>query len=210
MSPIRVLLANQHPIFRANLRQVLDRAPVCRVIGEVANGKEAVLVCSFQRPDVVVLDFNLALLSGLQTVREIAAQSPGTRSIFVSGRSEQEYVANAFQAGASGFVLNEAIQEDLEVAVKAVANGNHFLSPRVIEASLSELSVAGEDHCGFDETDKRMLLLLAKGADSAELASALRIDQGDLEANLKDLRTKVLQAGVPSTFLDLISRVSAT
>jgi DNA-binding NarL/FixJ family response regulator len=204
MPVIRVLLANQHPIIRANLRLVLDRDRACRVIGEAANGREVVLACSYQKPDVVVLDFNLPFLSGLEAAKDIAAGNLGTRSLFISGRSEEEYVSNAFQAGGRGFVLSDAIQEELAVAVKAVAKGNHFLSPRVLESWLSESHLQASDENSLDEAEKRVLLLLATGADPADAVSGLKLPNDGFEASLRTLRRKGLRAGIPAQLLELI------
>jgi DNA-binding NarL/FixJ family response regulator len=133
--PIRIVVANDHPIIRSDLRLLLERQPAFRVVGEAANGREAVILAEFRHPDIVVLDVTLPQLSGMAAAREIVSVKPEIGVIFVSALSDREYISEAFKAGARGYVLDDAIQSDLMVAIDTVAAGGRFLSP-AISASL--------------------------------------------------------------------------
>ena len=136
--PIRVLLVNQHPIIRANLRQILERAAHVHVMAEASNGGEAVSLAQYQKPDVVVLDFQLPVFNGIETVRKLGVL-PDIRSLFTTVLADEEYVLEAFKAGARGFVLNQAAQTDLLPAIRVVAAGGVFLSPPIRSALVHHL-----------------------------------------------------------------------
>jgi len=126
---IRIVVANPHPIIRGDLRLLLERESVFRVIGEAADGREAVMLAEYRRPDVVLLDVKLPLLNGLAAAREISSKKPELGIVFVSALADQEYVAEAFKSGARGYVLADDVQTDLLFAVRLVAGQGRFLSP---------------------------------------------------------------------------------
>lgn len=131
MGTIRIVLANDHPIVRSSLRLLLEREPGFRVIAEAANGREAILLTDYQRPDIVVLDIQLPDVSGMTAARLIAGKHTGVRVVFVTALADDEYVAEAFKAGASGYVLSDSAQTDLIPAVHAAAQGQSFVSPAI-------------------------------------------------------------------------------
>jgi two-component system, NarL family, response regulator LiaR len=140
MELIRIVLANHHPIIRSNLRSLLETEPAFRVIGEAADGREAVALAEYRHPDVVLLDVQLPPLNGMSTAREIASKCRKFGIIFVSVLSDQEYVSEALRAGARGYVLEDAASTDLFRAVRAVAGGGCFLSPKIAEKLLESYS----------------------------------------------------------------------
>ena len=131
MDPIRVLLCNHHPIVRSGLRLLLEREPGIRVIGEAANSREAVALTEYQRPDVVLLDVKLPHMTGMRTAREITAKAAGIGVIFVSEHVDEEYVTEAFKAGARGYVRADSVQTDLIRAIGVVGRGGRFVSAGV-------------------------------------------------------------------------------
>jgi two-component system, NarL family, response regulator LiaR len=140
MEPIRIVLANHHPIIRSNLRLLLEREPAFRVIGEAADGREAVALAEYRHPDVVLLDIQLPPLNGISTAREIASKRRGFGIIFVTVLTDQEYVSEALRAGARGYVLEDAASTDLFRAIRVVAGGGCFLSPEIGEKFLESYS----------------------------------------------------------------------
>ncbi len=145
MEPIRIVLANHHPIVRSNLRSLLETDAAFRVIGEAADGREAVALAEYRHPDVVLLDVQLPPTNGISTAREIAAKRRGFGIIFVSVLSDQEYVSEALRAGARGYVLEDAAATDLFHAIRVVAGGGCFLSPAIgikLLESYSEQEIA--------------------------------------------------------------------
>jgi len=137
-NPIRIVVANCHPIIRSDLRLLLEREPKFRVVGEAANGREAVLLAEFRHPDIVLLDVKLQQLNGMGAAREIASAKPELGIIFVSALSDREYVSEAFKAGARGYVLDDAVQSDLIPAIHVVAGGGRFLSPAISARLIDE------------------------------------------------------------------------
>jgi DNA-binding NarL/FixJ family response regulator len=128
---IRIVLANDHPIVRGSLRLLLEREPDFRIVGEAANGREAVVLTEYTRPDVVLLDIQLGHLGGIAAAREISSRSKESRIVFVTMLTDEEYVLEARKAGASGYVLGNSAQTDLVSAVRTVSSGGCFLSPEI-------------------------------------------------------------------------------
>ena len=131
MEPIRIVLAKHHPIIRSNLRLLLEREPAFRVIGEAADGREAVALAEYRRPDIVLLDVQLPPLNGIATARDILAKRHECGIVFVTVLTDQEYVSEALKAGARGYVLEDDAPVDLFQAVRVVAGGGSFLSPAI-------------------------------------------------------------------------------
>jgi DNA-binding NarL/FixJ family response regulator len=124
--PIRIVVANHHPIIRSDLRLLLERQSEFQVIGEAANEREAVLLVEYRHPDIVLLEVN-----GMAAAREISARKPGLGVIFIGALADEEYISEAFKAGARGYVLADAAQTDLPDAIRAIAAGGTFLSPAI-------------------------------------------------------------------------------
>lgn len=129
MDSIRVLLCNHHPIVRSGLRLLLERESALRVVGEAANAREAVALAEYLYPNVVILDVKLPDRTGIMAAREISAKFRKIGVIFVSAHIDEEYVAEAYKAGARGYVLADCVQTDLIPAIRLVAEGARFLSP---------------------------------------------------------------------------------
>jgi len=129
--PIRIVLANHHPIIRSDLRLLLERQPAFRVIGEAASGREAVVLVEYRRPEVVLLDIKLPNVNGIAAAREISLKQPSVGIVFVNALTDQEYVTEAFKAGARGYVFAYDAQTDLISAVHVVAGGGSFVSPSI-------------------------------------------------------------------------------
>lgn len=131
MGPIRIVLANHHPIVRTTLRGLLEKEAGFEIVGEAANGREAVVLSDYRRPDVVLLDIHLPLVSGLSAAIEISARNLNAAIVMVSELADEEYVVEAFKAGARGYVRADSAQTDLAGAVRSVANGECYLSPSI-------------------------------------------------------------------------------
>ncbi len=131
MNPTRILLCNDHPIVRCGLRLLLERESAFRVIGEAANGREAVLLAEHTHPDIVLLDVQLPQISGIAAAREICSKNNKPGIIFISEHLDEEYVSEAFKAGARGYVLADSAQSDLIHAIGVVASGSRFVSPSI-------------------------------------------------------------------------------
>src|SRR6476619_5802133 len=124
--PIRVLLADDHALFRAGVRMLLQHMDGVEVVGEVADGREAVRVCKTLQPDVVLMDITMTGLNGLEATAQVVAECPRTRVIIVSMHLNEQYVMQAVRVGATGYLLKDAASNDLEQAVRTVARGDTY------------------------------------------------------------------------------------
>ena len=131
MGFINIVLASDHPIIRSTLRVILEREPDFRVVAEAANGQEAVVLAEYKRPDIILLDVKLPHVSGIAAARRIISKSRDAGIVFLAEHSDEEYVAQAFKAGARGYVLADSAQSDLIRAIRFVARGDTFLSPSI-------------------------------------------------------------------------------
>jgi DNA-binding NarL/FixJ family response regulator len=140
--PIRVLLADDQTLVRAGFRVLLERGDGIEVIGEVANGAEAVDAARSARPDVVLMDIRMPVLDGLEATRRIVADEllAGVRVVVLTTFELDEYVFEALRAGASGFLLKDIDPDDLRQAVRVVAAGDALLSPSVTRRLITEFA----------------------------------------------------------------------
>ena len=164
-NPIRIVIANDHPIIRSDLRLLLERQPNFHVVGEAANGRETVVLVEYRHPDVVLLDIKLPEINGMAAAREISSQKPGLGILFITALTDEEYISEAFKAGARGYVLAGVAQTDLPDAVRVVAGGGSFLSPAITARLMEEAAVS--------ERDKQLCCLLAAGCGGEEEIAAL-------------------------------------
>ena len=121
-------MCHQHPLFRSSLRTLLESEPKVRIIGEAANGREALILAEYCSPDIVVMDIKLVQPTGIVAARTIASKLANAGIIFVGVDADAEYVSEAFKAGARGYVLADSAPAELLRAVEIVAGGGRFLS----------------------------------------------------------------------------------
>ena len=128
-SEITVLLVDDHSLVRKGFRRLLEDDPEIRVVGEACNGVEAIEAARKLRPRVVVMDMTMPGLDGVQATREIRTKLPNSAVLILSMYADRNYIRNAFEAGARGYLLKNAIEVDLTAAVKALAAGRRFINP---------------------------------------------------------------------------------
>ncbi len=196
MNFTRILLCNDHPIVRTSLRLLLEREPAFRVIGEAANGREATVLAEHTHPDIALLDIKLRHLNGIIAAREICSKDKNVRIVFVTAHMDEEYVSEAFKAGAGGYVLAGSVQTDLIRAIRVVARGDRFLSAAITSHLLEE--GAGR-HCPDSaqilEHEKRLFCLLAEGLNDQELASQLNTTVDNVRSDCQGLSFKISVCG---------------
>jgi two-component system, NarL family, response regulator NreC len=177
-STIRVVLVDDHALVRQGFRRILEDDPDVQVVGEAGNGMDAVALVKKMDPDVVVMDMAMPEMNGLHATLEMLKQRPGTRVLILSMYSDEQYVRNALDAGAKGYILKNAIENDLTRAVKAVAAGEQYLSPE-----LSSVLIQAIQNGTFDKStdpydrltqrEKQVLQLIANGKSNKEIAVML-------------------------------------
>ena len=131
MKPIRIVLADDHNLMRAGLKALLSGMQGVEVIAEATNGKQAVELAGSLSPDVVLMDIAMKELNGIEATAIIARDNPLVRVVILSMHDTQDFVAQALRAGASGYVLKDAVPLELEFALQAVTSGETYLSPKV-------------------------------------------------------------------------------
>ena len=131
MKTVRVLIADDFRQVRQAIRRLLDGEPGWQTVAEAGDGQEAVRLAIEQKPDLVVIDAAMPVLSGMEAVRRIAHASPATRILMLSVHDDERYVIEALGAGAHGYVLKEAADHELVLAAAEVVNGRRFVSPAI-------------------------------------------------------------------------------
>ena len=130
-SPIRVMIADDHPLVRSGLRVLLEREGEFHVVAEAADGYEAIDLAALHKPEVILLDVGMPRLSGPDAAMSISQKLPGVRIVMVSMHSDEAYVLRALKAGARGYLLKASPEADVLAAVRAVAAGNAWFSPSI-------------------------------------------------------------------------------
>jgi DNA-binding NarL/FixJ family response regulator len=176
----RVLLADDHALVRQGFRRILEDEPEITVVGEASNGLEAVELARAHTPDVVVMDMAMPEMNGIQATAEILKHAPETRVLILSMYSDVQYVKNALDAGAKGYILKNAIETDLTRAVRTVAGGEQYLSPELSGLLVKAIQAGSFEAVGdaFEKLtprEKQILQLIAHGKSNKEIAAMLNL-----------------------------------
>jgi len=192
--PVRVLLADDHELFRAGICSLMHNFAGIEIVAEASNGREALDLCKKRRVDVALVDIIMPQLNGLDAIARLAAVSPQTRSIILSMNASEEYVLQALRCGAVGYLLKNISPSELEQAIRAVARGEMYLSPaiskQVIAAYLQR--VGGEVMSPFERITPRqreVLQLIAEGNTTKAIAQKLDIAAKTVEMHRSQLMT---------------------
>jgi len=176
---IRVLLADDHALVRQGFRRILEDEPDMEVVGEAGGGAEVIELDRQLEPDVVVMDLAMPEINGLHAAIEILRRAPRRRILMLSMFSDEQYVRNALEVGVSGYILKNALENDLTRAVRALAAGGQFLSPEL--SSLAIRHLRGEPETEPDPFSKlsqrelQVLRLIALGNTAREIAALLGV-----------------------------------
>ena len=176
---IRVLLADDHALVRQGFRRILEDEPDMEVVGEAGGGAEVIELDRQLEPDVVVMDLAMPEINGLHAAIEILRRAPKRRILMLSMFSDEQYVRNALEIGVSGYILKNALENDLTRAVRALAAGGQFLSPEL--SSLAIRHLRGEPETEPDPFSKlsqrelQVLRLIALGNTAREIAALLGV-----------------------------------
>lgn len=180
MSEIRILLVDDHAMFRAGIKALLESESRMNVIGEASSGDEAVDQVRSLKPDVVIMDLSMPESNGLEATRRIAALGLDTRVLVLTVHAEEEYLVPVVEAGASGYLTKTSADTDLIEAIKVVSRGEVFLPPKATRLLLQQYRSAetNQDTAGLHELSSReqeVLALTAEGFSSREIGKKLFI-----------------------------------
>lgn len=179
MSKIRVYIADDHTLFREGLRQLLEMEADIEVVGEAADGLEAVAGVPKLSPDVVLMDINMPVVNGVAAITQILEGAPDTGIIVLTMYRQDQYVFDAMRAGARGYLLKDAKPSDLIFAIRAVARGASMVDPRLTTTVLKEFRrlanqvEADQGLGGLTQRELEILRLLALGLSNKEIAHRL-------------------------------------
>ena len=197
---IRVLVADDQALVRGSVRVLVDTAADLEVIGEAANGAEAVEIAAAQKPDVLLMDVRMPVMDGIQATRQITEnpQTASVRILILTTFDLDEYVYAALRAGASGFLLKDTPPADLLTAIRIVAAGEALLAPAVTRrliAAFARLPQPGQRPAatleGVTERESEVLALIARGLSNAEIARALHVTMATAKTHISRLLAKL-------------------
>jgi DNA-binding NarL/FixJ family response regulator len=194
---LRVLLVEDHTLVRSGIRTLLEASREVEVIGEAADGREAVELARKLQPQVVLMDVAMGELNGIDATRQITAMEPQPRVLILSMHADEQYVFEALKAGAGGYVLKSAAVKELMSALREVAAGRSFVSPSLTRVVLDDYVRRAKGQRTFSEADKltarerEVLQLIAEGKSSAEVAEVLCISSRTVETHRHNLMEKL-------------------
>jgi two-component system, NarL family, response regulator NreC len=194
---IRVLVADDHTILRQGLRALLTRQEDMQVVGEAADGREAVDLCGRQKADVVLMDIAMSGMNGIEATRRITADHPSAKVAILSMHSDESYVRRALKAGALAYLLKESAQDDIANAIRAVAVGKSFFSPRV-RSILQDDYMREMENAGVEDSyelltgrEREILQLIAEGLANKEMAFKLGLSLYTIETHRRHILEKL-------------------
>jgi len=189
MTPIRIVIADDHPIFRAGLQGLLSAQEDFDVVGEAANGREAVSVVRHAAPDVLLMDLQMPELDGVGATREIKAASPGTRILILTTYDSDGDILRAVEAGATGYLLKDTPREELFRAIRATARGDSVLSPSVASKLVGR--ARGPVNRSLSAREIEVLTLVARGISNKIIGKDLRISEATVKTHLLHIFAKL-------------------
>ncbi|MBB4932907.1 DNA-binding NarL/FixJ family response regulator [Lipingzhangella halophila] len=195
---IRVVLADDEAMMRAGVRAIVAAADNVEVVGEAADGLEAIELVAEHRPDVALLDIRMPRLDGLAAAADIRRDVPETAVVMLTLFDEDAYIASALNDGVSGFLLKTGDPNELLTGVRAAANGGAFLSPRVARRLIDQLSGAAAARAAawtkiesLSTRERGVLALLAEGRTNAEIADRLGLTESTVKTHLTSIHTRL-------------------
>lgn len=196
MSAIRILLVDDHTILRAGLRSLLSDYPDFQVVGEAADGAEALTRVNELKPDVVVMDIGMPGVNGLVATRQILQAHPETRILILTQYDNKEYVLPLLKLGAAGYVLKQSVDTELVTGIRAVARGESYLYPPIakimLEAYRDDAAAnSGDPYTELSDREREILVLVAQGRSTREMAEVLHISPNTVDVHRARLMRKL-------------------
>ncbi len=191
MRKIQILLADDHAIVRQGFKLILNQQPDMEVVGEAGDGVEAVQRTMELKPDLVIMDIAMPRVNGVEATRRIMENCPECRVLVLSMHKDAVYVRETLRAGAKGYLLKDAIDHDLLRAVRAVANGEGFLSPEISRPVLDEFKQTEDPFDLLTAREREVMQMLAEGKVAKEIATDLNISVYTVDAHRSRIMKKL-------------------
>lgn len=185
MRTVSVLLAEDHAVVREGTRRIVEADPGIEVVGEAADGSDAIALASRLQPDVVLLDLHMPNINGIEATRRIVAERPDARVLILSAYDEEDYVSAALDAGASGYLLKSAHGHDVVAAIHAIAQGQVVMDARIARRALRRRDGPAADEPTAREIE--VLRLAARGLRTRDIAAELGTSPRTVEAHLTSI-----------------------
>ena len=201
MSAIRIALVDDHALLRAGIRALLEKLPGIEVVGEANNGREALELIKKKGPNVILLDISMTELGGLEALPRIVKDFPAVKVLILSAFANEEFVLRALRSGAAGYMLKDAAAEELELAIKAVANDKTYLGPSISRTVVETYLQRTTGEQGLIEQltarQREILQLIAEGKNTKGIASTLDISAKTVDAHRLQLMARLDIHDVP-------------
>jgi len=194
---LRVLLVDDHDLFRTGLRNLLEEQTV-QVVGEAADGAQAIRMVRELAPDVVVMDLNMPGMSGVEATRQVTTLAPLTRVVVLTISDQDEDVMNAILAGACGYLMKDSSIQDLMQGIKAASVGESLISPHIAAKVLQRMRATGTNEADaamiraeLSDREIEVLKLIANGKDNAQIAADLHISPKTVKNHISNILMKL-------------------
>jgi two-component system response regulator NreC len=195
MERIRVLLADDHTVVRQGLRRILETDPAVDIVAEAGDGRAAVQAAERLRPSVAVVDISLPSLNGIEVTRQLAKATPATKVLILSMHADEAYIHQSLKAGAKGYLLKDADDEDLLKAITALHAGGSYFSPTVskvvLHGYLHESVEEVDELAGLSDREREVLQLIAEGKSNKDIAHLFNVALSTVETHRKHLMEKL-------------------
>jgi len=191
--PLRVLVADDHPLFRAGLRQLLDTQPTLTCVAEAANGAEAIELATALRPDVAVLDLHMPVVNGVEAARAITREAAAVGVLMLTMLDDDESVFAAMRAGARGYLLKGAGPTEVVHAIHAIGGGAAVFGPSIAQRVLDYFATPASSDAFGDLTnrEREILVMLADGYPNARIAERLHLSTKTVRNHVSSIFTKL-------------------
>jgi DNA-binding NarL/FixJ family response regulator len=207
VTPTRILIVDDHPLVRSGLRSLLERTDEFRVVGEAADGYEAIELATLHAPDVILLDLAMPRLSGTDAAQYIHEKLPAAGIVIVSMHADESYVLKALKSGVRGYLLKASLESEILAAIRAVAKGQAYFSPAITGMLVDEYVTemrrrgVGDSYDLLTLREKEILRLLVSGKSNREISALLNVSVPTVETHRNNVFQKLHIHSLPELIL---------